>query len=62
MSEIVNHKKVITFSFAQNVYPIFLNNPSLIYLKNERNNVIELPEIGFMERILTYLILYPFMV
>lgn len=47
MSEIVNHKKVITFSFAQNVYPIFLNNPSLIYLKNERNNVIELPEIGF---------------
>jgi L-rhamnose mutarotase len=47
MTEIVNYQKLITFTFAPNVHPIFINNPSLIYLKDERNNIIEIPEVGF---------------
>ena len=47
MTEIVNYKKIINFDIHPNVYAIFINNPSLIYLKDKDDEIIEIPEVGF---------------
>ena len=47
MTEIVNYKQLMNFQFNSNIYPIFMNNPSLIYLKDKDENIIEIPEVGF---------------
>ena len=46
IDEICNHKKVITFPVHKSVYTLFLNNPSLIYIKlNEKR--VEIPIIAY---------------
>ena len=46
IDEICNHKQVITFPVHKSVYTLFMNNPSLIYIKlNEKR--IEIPIIAY---------------
>lgn len=47
MTEIINYKKIMNFDIHPNIPLIFTKNPSLIYLKDEDDNIIEIPEVGF---------------
>lgn len=46
MDEICNHKKVITFPIHKSVVNLFLNNPSLIYIKLNQKR-IEIPIVAY---------------
>ena len=47
MDEICNHKKAINFPIHQSVYKLFYDNSSLIYLKDNVDEDIEIPSIVY---------------
>lgn len=48
LDEICNHKKIINFAIQRRVYDLFYNNPPLIYLRNDNNQRIEIPSVGYI--------------
>ena len=47
ISEICNNKKIINFPIHKSVYNLFYNNDFLIYLKNKKNENIEIPQVCY---------------
>jgi hypothetical protein len=47
MDEICNHRALLRFPIHKSVYTIFYENQSLIYLRDEKNNRMEIPVVGY---------------
>lgn len=46
-SEIINRKKLLTFSVNRNIIKFFLENPDFLYLKNNLGDIYESPSIAY---------------
>ncbi len=46
IDELVNYKKVTNFPVNNTVYNLFIDNPSLLYLRNQ-GEIIEVPSVGY---------------
>lgn len=47
VTEIINHRKIVTLNVKQDVTQFFLNNPSMLYLRDKYDDVVETPEVGY---------------
>jgi hypothetical protein len=47
IDEIVNLQKLLNFPIHKHVVDLFLNHKSLLFLTNEKNEIIETPSVGY---------------
>ena len=47
VSEIINYKKSLTFPIDIKIINLLLNNNELFYLRDEKNNIYQVPQVGY---------------
>jgi len=48
IDEICNHQKILNFPIHSSVYNLFYQYPQMIYLRDEKNERIDIPSVGYI--------------